>query len=116
MNKQFDEQQPVDAGVLEALKLVMEDDYKNLINAYVEDCQAKMDRLRDAVERADGVVVMAIAHSLRGTSCNMGALPLARLSHVLEHQGQRQQWDDAQQQVARIETEFVRVCKFFSEL
>lgn len=103
------QEQAVDAGVLEALKGVMEDDYGDLIRAYLQDSTSKIQRLRDAVTNADASVITAITHSLRGTSSNMGALTLAQLSHALEGLSKAQQWDAASIQVTRVEAEFVRV-------
>ena len=102
-------EQAVDARVLEALKGVMEDDYGDLIRAYIQDATSKVQRLRDAVANADASGITAITHSLRGTSCNMGALTLAQLSHALEGLSNAQQWDAACIQVTRVEAEFVRV-------
>jgi histidine phosphotransfer protein HptB len=68
--------------VLSALQEVMEDEYPVLLDTFVYDSE---ERLR-SLHRADDAyeVVVATAHSLKGSSSNMGALRLAELCHQLE--------------------------------
>lgn len=105
---------PIDAHVLKALKDIMDEGYQNLICTFLEDSAGKIQRLREAIEKADATMLMAVAHSLRGTSCNMGALTLSKLSHQLEDAGRVAQWDEAEKLFVLVDAEFLRVCQFFN--
>ena len=71
----------LDHEVLSALHEVMEDEYPVLLDTFLADSQ---ERLRQLHKTDDAIQLIATAHSLKGSSSNMGATRLAELCHELE--------------------------------
>jgi HPt (histidine-containing phosphotransfer) domain-containing protein len=72
----------MDAAVLEALQDVMEADYPLLLETFVSDSQTRLAQMGEAARDAEALA--QAAHSLKGSSSNMGALRLAELCRDLE--------------------------------
>lgn len=72
----------MDAAVLESLREVMEADYPLLLETFVSDSQARLARMSELAPDAEALA--QAAHSLKGSSSNMGALRLAELCRDLE--------------------------------
>lgn len=71
----------LDHTVLNALQEVMEDEYPVLLDTFVCD---SAERVRVLHKSRDSIQLVAAAHSLKGSSSNMGATRLAELCHQLE--------------------------------
>jgi signal transduction histidine kinase/DNA-binding response OmpR family regulator/HPt (histidine-containing phosphotransfer) domain-containing protein len=67
---------PLDSGTLEELRDVMGDDIRELIDAYLDDTARRLDELDRAVGSAPEVLV-TVAHTLKGSSANVGARAFA---------------------------------------
>jgi len=65
--------------------------------------------LRDAVAQADAPKIHHLAHTLKGSSSNLGATRLAALSAALEKQGRTATLTDAPGVLTQLEQEFDRV-------
>lgn len=76
----------LDEAVLAALQDVMEQEYPLLLETFLSDSRARLDQLHHATD-ADGLA--QAAHSLKGSSSNMGAVRLAELCRQMEHQAER---------------------------
>lgn len=58
-----------------------------LAEVFLEEVPERLDALKDAVEKGDPQTVKRIAHTLKGSSGNMGAWRMSRLCLDLEHAG-----------------------------
>lgn len=58
-----------------------------MVNAYLEDTPAYLDQLQKAVAAGDFEAIRTLAHSISGSSSNLGATKLADLSAKLEDAG-----------------------------
>lgn len=76
----------LDEAVLDALQDVMEQDYPLLLDTFLSDSRARLTQLQQATD-ADGLA--QAAHSLKGSSSNMGALRLAELCRQMEQQAEQ---------------------------
>ncbi|GAB1261997.1 Hpt domain-containing protein [Aurantivibrio plasticivorans] len=77
----------LDQDTLEMLKDVMEDGFNDLIMTYLTDSEVRVAALAEAIESRDSEAVRREAHSLKGSSGNIGATGLAGLCLVVEHKG-----------------------------
>ncbi|WP_047284549.1 Hpt domain-containing protein [Pseudomonas protegens] len=101
----------LDHAVLNALQEVMEDEYPVLLDTFVCDSEA---RVRLLHKSEDTILLVATAHSLKGSSSNMGATRLAELCHQLELRAGHSAADGIRQLVGEIDGEFAivrRLCE-----
>ncbi len=76
--------QHLDANTLEELQLVMEDEFAGLLQTFVQDSGQRVATIRRAITWLDPVVLRTAAHTLKGSSSNMGARNLALLCKRIE--------------------------------
>lgn len=67
----------------------MDEDFPTLIKAYLADSEQRYAEMEQAVARADMQTLWRAAHSLKGSSSNLGAGTLAALCLALELQAKR---------------------------
>ncbi|HHW78151.1 MAG TPA: response regulator [Xanthomonadaceae bacterium] len=80
-----------------------------IINLYLIGTTDALAKLRSAVEQADTATVRDVAHGLKSSSVNVGALGLAALFEELEEQGRRRQLDGAVELLNKADSEYARV-------
>ncbi|AZC23414.1 MULTISPECIES: Hpt domain-containing protein [Pseudomonas] len=101
----------LDHTVLNALQEVMEDEYPVLLDTFVCD---SAERVRVLHKSRDSIQLVAAAHSLKGSSSNMGATRLAELCHQLELRAAQAADEGVRQLVGEIDGEFAivrRLCE-----
>jgi histidine phosphotransfer protein HptB len=74
----------LDVSTLDELKMVLEDDFDELINTFVCDCNDQIDGIMEAVSKNDADLIRRAAHSFKGSSGNIGALFLSEKCKNLE--------------------------------
>lgn len=96
------------------LKDVMEDAFGELVNAYVEDSETKLQGLHIALENKDIKKIAQLGHSLKGASANIGARPLSAIFCKIEDQGRAGEWtgvdtfiNEAQQEFNAVKVELL---------
>ncbi len=75
----------LDETVLAELKVIMEDEYLNLLATYLRNAPTLLDDVREAVENGDVQAMVIPYHSLKSSSANVGAMPLSELARDAEH-------------------------------
>ena len=96
----------VDRDVLDTLREVMEDGYPDLLDTFLSDSEKRLRELREA---ADAKALSAIAHSLKGSASNMGAVRLVQLCQELESDAQSKSPAEIVKLVTDISYEFADV-------
>jgi signal transduction histidine kinase/DNA-binding response OmpR family regulator/HPt (histidine-containing phosphotransfer) domain-containing protein len=81
----------VDPAVLDELREVMGEEIRELIDAYLDDTARRLDELDQAIDR-DPEVLVQVAHTLKGSSANVGA---RRFSERCSEMHQRARQDAA---------------------
>ena len=90
-------EETLDTSILSNLKAVMDDDFAELIPAFVHSSEEIIGGLRQAQSRHDFEAMQRHAHSLKSSSANLGAIRLSILAKNLETQCKNQQSIDTQQ-------------------
>jgi len=101
--------QSIDNDNLEMLKEVMEDEFDLLLQTYIDDCQSRIPQMKEQLAAAETDELRRNAHSLKGSSSNIGALPLADLARQLEDLANSGGLDGAAELVDQILVEFKAV-------
>jgi HPt (histidine-containing phosphotransfer) domain-containing protein len=102
----------MDAAVLEALQEVMEADYPLLLETFVSDSLQRLAQMRQAASDAEALA--QAAHSLKGSSSNMGALRLAELCRDLEARARHMSPAQTDQLLAEIGLEMDTVQQLYN--
>jgi response regulator RpfG family c-di-GMP phosphodiesterase len=110
-NKSVEEQQPIDR---ERLRTLFDDDIdiiNELLDVFCESLASLNIKLSNAVDtRAD--TLKAIAHEIKGSSYNVGALKLATFAEQLEKIAVEKNWPEIEQLTAHIQIEMDRAQHF----
>jgi len=72
---------------LEQLKMIMEDEFGDLLDSYLEDSPKLLKDIFNSATEMDSKVFIRAAHTLKSSSQNLGADRLGKLSSVLEVAG-----------------------------
>lgn len=84
----------VDAETIEQLREVMEDEFEDLLQTYLETAPNEIGRICNALRLIDADALAHSAHTLKGSSANLGAMQLSALCKDLEALGKAKQVDD----------------------
>ena len=105
----------MDRSMLASLRELQEegepDILKELIELFLTDVPPQLAALREAVEAGDAHSVEQIAHTLTGSSGNMGATRMAAICSELEDVGASGDLSRAPELLERLEEEFGHVRK-----
>lgn len=74
----------LDEALFEELRSILDEEFPNLINTYVQDSAARFDELRQAFVAGEVDKVRNSVHSLKGASANLGLVRLAELCRQVE--------------------------------
>ena len=103
----------LDQGMLENLRDLpgegADDLLGELIILFAQEAPRRINQLRTAIQQGDATRVMQVAHSLKGSSANLGARCMAGLCNRLEQQGREGKLDGALPVQDEIEREYRRV-------
>lgn len=86
---------PVDIDNLDMLKELIGDDLKEILQAYLDTAPESIMKLEQATQSGDANAVRMHAHSLKGSSANIGAHDLSASCSQLEQMGKNNQVDQA---------------------
>ena len=78
---------PVDVDNLNMLKELIGDDLKEILNAYLSTAPGLLNQIENAILSKNSEDLRLHAHSLKGSSANIGAHPLSQVSATLEQMG-----------------------------
>ncbi len=78
-------------------------------DSFVKNSRKIMISLQEAIAAGDAGQIELYAHALKGSSSNIGAIPLAKVAWQLEKTSSEKQLDSAQKWLTKIQTEFAAV-------
>ncbi len=90
--------------------------FRDVIEAFFADTTELMTTLQRAITSAEMDLVERTAHTLKGSSTNVGAMGMAALCHELQSVGHTADLVEAVQYLSKLEHEFVRVRRELAEL
>jgi signal transduction histidine kinase/DNA-binding response OmpR family regulator len=104
---------PLDQSVLMNLRELQEEGEPDILaelgELFLEDVPPQLEALREAIEGGNAPSLERVAHTLKGSSSNMGALRMATLCADLEDIGRSGDLSRAPVLLERLEAEFGRV-------
>ena len=94
------------ARIIQELRGLGADFFKELVSVYLKESGEKFPMLRASLDRRDAVELERTAHTLKGSSGNLGAESLSKLCAELQTVSRAKEWDRCAELVARIEREY----------
>lgn len=91
------------------LEEIMEDEFPELIQVYIADSDPRVKALQQAYDEKNYAALNHIAHSFKGASGNISALPLADLCFKIEETARKEILDDIPSLIASIDSEYQNV-------
>jgi HPt (histidine-containing phosphotransfer) domain-containing protein len=98
-----------DTEALDMLEEIMEDEFPELIQVYISDSDPRLPALQQAFDIQDCSSLRELAHSFKGASGNLSALPLADLCYKIEEKARDSRLDGIQPLITAINTEYQAV-------
>ena len=105
---------PVDQATVQELLEIMGEGFTGLVQVYFDDTPKLLARLREAASGGDHDAIAEITHSLKSSSANVGALPLAELAKRAESDAKAQRSEQLGQLALNLDSEYQRVLAAFA--
>ena len=102
----------VNASVFDEVREVMGDDFNELLSAYVSSMNDILQKLPQSCHDSDLQEAQRMAHSMKSASANIGAERLSTMARQLENQTRKGNLEQAQSQLAELDSEFRRVHRY----
>lgn len=109
------EENHVDSATVDMLVEILEDGFPTLVETFIADSRLRISEIRAGLEKGDADAVRRSAHSLKGSSSNVGAGVLTELSQQLEVAARDGQLQGQEETLASLEAEFLAVEKILSD-
>lgn len=76
---------PVDLEVVKALREMMGEAFSEAVAAFLEDTESRLMRIRETLQARDAQALWQLAHAIKGTSSNVGAVGLSAMAEAIEN-------------------------------
>ena len=103
------DQSPVDAETLDSLRELMEEEFPELVQSYLDDTRDLLDKIADAIKNGDTKELQLHAHALKSSSANMGALGVSSNAAELERLGKEGTTENAAPLLDNVREEYANV-------
>jgi signal transduction histidine kinase/CheY-like chemotaxis protein/HPt (histidine-containing phosphotransfer) domain-containing protein len=98
----------LDSEIIEDLWTAMGDQFKQLVNVFLEDAPGHLAKLEAAVMVGDIDGLIAPAHALKSSSANLGAMQVSAVAKLIEHGARARNLGHPVDTVHRLSLEFQR--------
>lgn len=99
----------MDCARLRAARDMLEDAFPDVVNMFLADAPVRIANMRAALARADAAAIHAMAHALKGSSVNLGAVRLAALCERCEKEAGADWMQAMPMRIAEITDEYAIV-------
>ena len=99
----------LDSDVQNSLSELMRDDYRLLLETFMNDAEMRLEHLRLNLDEQNWESFRQTAHSFRGSCGNMGAIALQKSCHLAEQAGTAEDADAARSAYLQLVVLYERV-------
>lgn len=114
------DQPVIDPQAIENLRALNPDDndefLREIVIIYLEDTPLRLTELDQSLAAADVPKFTRAAHSIKGSSANLGATAVRTVAEQLEHQSAKQGLEHVADLLADLKTEFARAQAEFARM
>lgn len=102
--------EPVDMSVIESLRDLGDDELVlELVEIFMEDTPPRLEELAKAYIDGDAERIESVAHSLKSSCANLGAIRLSEICRDLEAKGREGELAQAEELIVLSQEEYQRV-------
>ena len=105
-----------DLALIDELRELMEGDFDTLLSTFISDSENKLSAIANAVSADNADDLKRTAHSLKGSSSNLGAVHLSELCFELEKMGRDNCLDLASQKLEDLRTSLSDATNYYQSL
>ncbi len=91
------------------LEEIMEDEFPELVKVFIADSDPRIPALKQAFDNKETNTLRELAHSFKGASGNLSALPLAELCFKIEEQSREGKLAEIEDLIHQVEQEYLAV-------
>ncbi|MCV6621528.1 MAG: Hpt domain-containing protein [Cellvibrionaceae bacterium] len=102
--------------LLNELRDLMGEDFNLLIDTYRSDSDYRLKKIQESIAASEYSDVVSAAHSLKGSSANIGALNMEELCHQLVLAGRDGDQSSMSYLLPKLKTEFEHIRAYFSDI
>ncbi|WP_211471572.1 EAL domain-containing protein [Collimonas humicola] len=100
------EGRPLDRSVFDKLREILGPSLQHAITPYLEDTPLNLDQLEKAIEQKDAEAVRSLAHTIKGSSGNLGATNMTMLAKKVEELEQAGHIDEIHPLLSQLRSAF----------
>lgn len=104
----------IDPEAIENLRALSPDDgdgfLRDIIGIYIEDTPKRIQEMKESLVAADQPKFTRAAHSIKGSSSNIGATEVRALAEKLEHDSRNNGLAGLETRIAQLEASFAATC------
>ncbi|MFI5252729.1 MAG: PAS domain S-box protein [Bacteroidota bacterium] len=106
-------QHAIDLNVIAGLRELQTDDNNSFVNElidlFLDTAPRHLAKIKEAKVKSDSKGLTLASHTLKGSSVNLGAMPLAALCKKIEDSSRDEAFDNLDELLRELENEFMRV-------
>jgi HPt (histidine-containing phosphotransfer) domain-containing protein len=91
------------------------DEYRELIELFVETGSDDFNNIQDALARNDSEQVMRSAHTIKGAAGNLGLMQVSETAKIIEENAISNQLDDLESAVQRLKSQLDEIQAFIND-
>ena len=107
------ETDPIDMKVIKSLRELQDDDsdafLHELIDLFLKTASVHIGRIGENLRNSDAKGLVLSSHTLKGSSVNLGAIPMADLCRRIEEKSKKDELSGVDELLLAVEKEFLRV-------
>ncbi len=92
-----------------------EDEYRELIELFIQSGSADFQRLQEALVSGDAEKAMRSAHTIKGAAGNLGLMDVHAVAQIIEDNAEKMQLDGLAETMQTLKTQFETIEAFASE-
>lgn len=107
--------QLIDTDFLKEIQELLEGEFPTLVNTYISDTEMRVEHLQKAIVAKDTTAVYEIAHSIKGSSLNLGVTVLSELCLRVEKAAREDDLSVAEELNSQIIEQSRATCEYLSK-
>ncbi|MCV6626658.1 MAG: Hpt domain-containing protein [Cellvibrionaceae bacterium] len=104
---------PLNQTLIDELKALMGADFSSLIETYMQDSQQRLAQMEVALAQGDMESLISNAHSLKGSSSNLGARQVEQSCATLVHMGRTGNYTGLRNLFDELQQHYASACQYF---
>ena len=106
----------VDKKQIDRMRENLGEDFSAFLEAYLDGTQQSLDAMTPADQNGDIETLQRLAHSIKSSSLNAGAMHLSDMAKSVEFEAKEDRLADASKRIAALQKEFDLVRKALSDV